>query len=176
MVFSGIKRARPAEPGVFDFAGVFRFIVCRLLLVYPLTLCSAWAGNLQITNIQSGGINYAAGTSEVRFDISWENSWRLSAAPGNWDAVWVLVKFRKNGGAWEHASLENTGHSVPSGMTVSTGLSNMTYGAGGFNIYLNPGVGVFLYRSNEGTGNRSLSNVRLQWNLVSKWRGGRRHD
>jgi hypothetical protein len=49
-------------------------------------------------------------------------------------------------------------------MTVSTGMSNMMYGAGGFNIYLNPGVGVFLYRSSEGTGNLSLSNVRLKWN------------
>jgi formylglycine-generating enzyme required for sulfatase activity len=49
-------------------------------------------------------------------------------------------------------------------MTVSTGMSNMMYGAGGFNIYLNPGIGVFLYRSSEGTGNLSLSNVRLQWN------------
>jgi formylglycine-generating enzyme required for sulfatase activity len=135
-----------------------------LFVSIPLLCSSAIAGNLQIANVQRGGLNYASGTSEVGFDLSWENSWRVTLAPGNWDAVWVFVKFRKNGGAWEHASLENTGHSVPLGMTVSTGLSNMTYGAGGFNIYLNPGVGVFLYRGSEGTGNLSLSNVRLQWN------------
>jgi formylglycine-generating enzyme required for sulfatase activity len=91
----------------------------------------------------------------------------LNSAPGNWDAVWLFVKYRKNGGAWEHASLENSGHVVPAGMTVSTGLANTAYGAGGFNIYLNPGVGVFVYRSSEGTGNLSLSSVRLNWNWAA---------
>jgi formylglycine-generating enzyme required for sulfatase activity len=143
---------------------LYRYVLISLFVTIPLVRSSAFVGNVQITNVQAGALNYTAGTSEVRFDISWENSWRVTAAPGNWDAVWLFVKYRKNGGAWGHASLENTGHSVPSGMTVSTGLSNMTYGAEGFNIYLNPGVGVFLYRSNEGTGNLSLSNVRLQWN------------
>jgi hypothetical protein len=92
--------------------GVF---VCHLLVLLPLTLSSAWAGNLQITNLQRGVINYAAGTSEVKFDLSWENSWRLNSAPGNWDAVWLFVKYRKNGGAWQHASLENTGACSASG-------------------------------------------------------------
>jgi hypothetical protein len=144
-----------------------RSVVCRLLMLLPLVLSSAWAGNLQFTNLQRGGINYAAGTSEVKFDLSWENSWRLNSGPSNWDAVWVFVKYRKNGGEWQHARLENSGHVVPAGMTVSTGLANTSFGAGGFNIYLNPGVGVFLYRSNEGTGNVSLSNVRLNWNWAA---------
>jgi formylglycine-generating enzyme required for sulfatase activity len=144
-----------------------RIFVCRLLVLLPLVLSSAWAGNLQFSNLQRGGINYAAGTSEVKFDLSWENSWRLNSGPGNWDAVWVFVKFRRNGGAWQHASLENSGHVVPAGMTVSTGLVNTAFGAGGFNIYLNPGVGVFLYRSSEGTGSLSLTNVRLNWNWAA---------
>jgi formylglycine-generating enzyme required for sulfatase activity len=128
---------------------------------------SAWAGNLQITNLQRGEINYAAGTSEVRFDVSWENSWRLNSGPANWDAVWLFVKYRKNGGGWQHASLENSGHVVPAGITVSTGLANTTLGAGGFDILLNPGVGVFLHRSSEGIGNLSLSNIRLNWNWAA---------
>jgi formylglycine-generating enzyme required for sulfatase activity len=141
--------------------------VCRLLVLLPLVLSSAWGGNLQFTNLQRGGINYAAGTSEVKFDLSWENSWRLNSGPGNWDAVWVFVKFRKNGGEWQHARLENSGHVVPVGMTVSTGLKDTEYGDIGFNPYSNPGVGVFLYRSSEGTGNVSLTNVRLNWNWVA---------
>jgi formylglycine-generating enzyme required for sulfatase activity len=52
-------------------------------------------------------------------------------------------------------------------MTISTGLSNTTYGAAGFNIYLNPGVGVFLHRNSEGTGNLSLTNVKLNWNWMA---------
>jgi len=146
---------------------LMRLFLCWLLVLLPLVSGSAWAGNLQITNLQNGGMNYATGTSEVKFDLSWENSWRLSSGPGNWDAVWLFVKFRKNGGAWQHASLENTGHVVPAGMTVSTGLANTAYGPGGFNIFLNPGVGVFLYRSSEGTGNLSLTNLRLNWNWTA---------
>jgi formylglycine-generating enzyme required for sulfatase activity len=147
-----------------DGSSLCCYVLSSFFLTTLLSCTSAFAGNLQITNVQRGGINYAAGTSEVGFDISWENSWRLTAAPGNWDAVWLFVKFRKNGGAWEHASLENTGHIVPVGMTISTGLKDMTYGAVGYNIYSNPGVGGFLYRNSEGTGNVSLSNVRLNWN------------
>jgi hypothetical protein len=48
------------------------------------------ANNLQITNLS---VNWAAQT--VTFDISWENGWRLSSPPANWDAAWVFVKFRQ---------------------------------------------------------------------------------
>ena len=162
-----MNEATPPNSQVHSFMPLMRVFVCWLLVLLPLTLSSAWAGNLQITNLQRGGINYAAGTSEVKFDLSWENSWRLNSGPGNWDAVWLFVKFRRNGGAWQHASLENSGHVVPAGMTVSTGLANTTYGAGGFNIYLNPGAGVFLYRSSEGTGNLSLTNLSFNWNWAA---------
>jgi formylglycine-generating enzyme required for sulfatase activity len=162
-----MNKATPTNTQLCRFMRFMRIIVCRLLVLLPLVLSNAWAGNLQFTNLQNGGINYAAGTSEVKFDLSWENSWRLNSGPSNWDAVWVFVKFRRNGGAWQHASLENSGHVVPAGMAVSTGLANTAHGPGGFNIYLNPGVGVFLYRSSEGTGNLSLTNVRLNWNWAA---------
>jgi formylglycine-generating enzyme required for sulfatase activity len=159
-------RKAEMDVGYLGEGGIDRFFLPFFRMVFSLIVMNscALAGNLQLTNLQRGTLNCASGTSEVRFDISWENSWRLTAAPGNWDAVWLFVKFRKNGGVWQHASLENTGHTAPSGMTLATGLSNMTYGAGGFNIYLNPVIGAFLYRSSEGTGNLSLANVRLNWN------------
>ena len=49
------------------------------------------ANNLRIQNIV---VDQTAGT--VTFDIAWDNSWRLAPnnPPGNWDAVWVFVKFR----------------------------------------------------------------------------------
>jgi formylglycine-generating enzyme required for sulfatase activity len=158
---------KPTNSELCRFMPFMRIFVCRLLVLLPLVLSNAWAGNLQFTNLQNGGMNYAAGTSQVRFDLSWENSWRLNSGPANWDAVWVFVKFRKNGGAWQHASLENSGHVVPAGMTLSLGTSDTTAGLAGFNIFTNPGVGVFLYRSSEGTGNLSLSNVRLNWNWAA---------
>jgi hypothetical protein len=39
------------------------------------------ANNLRITNLS---VNWAAQT--VTFDISWENGWRLTTPPANWDA------------------------------------------------------------------------------------------
>ncbi len=30
----------------------------------------------------------------VSFSLSWENSWRVSSTPNNWDAVWVFIKFK----------------------------------------------------------------------------------
>jgi formylglycine-generating enzyme required for sulfatase activity len=162
-----MNKAKATNSKLSRLMRLMRILVCWLLVLLPLVLSSAWAGNLQFTNLQRGGINYAAGTSEVKFDLSWENSWRLNSGPGNWDAVWLFVKFRKNGGAWQHASLENSGHVVPAGMTLSLGTSDTTGGLTGFNILTNPVVGVFLYRSSEGTGSLSLSNVRLNWNWAA---------
>jgi hypothetical protein len=32
-------------------------------------------------------------TIMVNFNLSWDNSWRSSVGPSNWDAAWVFVKF-----------------------------------------------------------------------------------
>jgi len=64
------------------------------------------ANNLQITNLS---VNWANQT--VTFDISWENGWRLSTAPANWDAAWVFVKFRgcnALGDPWTHGQISTT--------------------------------------------------------------------
>jgi len=41
----------------------------------------------------TAGINAAANYTLVEFDLSWDNSWRASTGPSNWDAAWVFVKF-----------------------------------------------------------------------------------
>ncbi|MFO0416876.1 MAG: SUMF1/EgtB/PvdO family nonheme iron enzyme [Pseudomonadota bacterium] len=101
------------------------------------------------------------GTMDVGFDLSWNYSWRLSTAPSNWDAMWVFVKFRRNQGDWQHASLMDTGHTAPSGSTISVGLENPS---AAFNIATNPGVGAFIYKSSAGFGSNAFSGVRLKWN------------
>ena len=97
----------------------------------------------------------------MQFDVTWENSWRTSSGPANWDAAWLFVKFRVNGGAWKHASLNATGYIAPSGSTIDIGL--LTPGTG-FNITSNPGMGVFLYRSANGSGTFTATAAQLQWN------------
>jgi formylglycine-generating enzyme required for sulfatase activity len=84
-------------------------------------------------------------------------------APNNWDAAWVFVKFRKNGGDWTHATLNDTGHTVPAGASLDVGLVDTE---SSFNLSTNPGVGVFIYRSADGTGTFSKTGFSLVWKFA----------
>ena len=111
---------------------------------------NSFANNIQITNIRLANKNTVDNYVSVVFNISWENSWRLSSAPANWDAAWVFIKFRQNNGAWQHATLglNNTNHDAPSGCTVDA---------------VNDGMGVFIYRSDNGSGNNNWIDIDLRW-------------
>ena len=68
----------------------------------------------------------------VQFDISWDNSWRLTTAPFNYDAVWVFVKYKMAGSTvWNHATLNTSGHSV----TTENGVASE------FNVGTTGGIG-----------------------------------
>ena len=108
-------------------------------------------------------VNSGSGTMAVSFDLSWNYSWRLSSGISNWDAMWVFVKYRKNGGDWQHASLANTGHTAPSGSTIDIGLRDP---ASSYNISTNPGVGAFIYKSSAGFGTNNFNDVKLIWNYA----------
>jgi hypothetical protein len=101
-----------------------------------------------------------AGTMAVKFDISWRYSWRRSAAEGDWDAMWVFAKFRKNGGTWQHMTFTNTGHTAPSGSTISVGLRDP---GSTYNLSTNRGVGAFIYKSSDGFGTNTFNGVKLLW-------------
>ena len=62
---------------------------------------------------------------------------------------------------WEHARLNNTGHTAPSGSNIDVGLRAPD---SAFNATTNPAVGVFIYRSTDGSGNNTFNNARLRWN------------
>ena len=140
------------------------------LLGFALAV-STMANNISVTNVTLTGQNVAAGTNNaanytlVQFTVGWENSLRTSFGPANWDAAWVFVKFRTNGGVWQHAKLNGTGHTVPAGSTIDVGLQ--TPGTA-FNITSNPGLGVFIYRSTNGTGTFTATNAQLRWNYGSQ--------
>lgn len=78
----------------------------RVVVLLALLGAVMQANNLQITNLS---VNWAAQT--VTFDISWENGWRLSSPPANWDAAWVFVKFRQCNAIsdpWTHGQISTT--------------------------------------------------------------------
>jgi len=92
------------------------------------------ANNIAVSNVSTSGQNTTAGTNNsanyalVEFDVSWDNSWRTSSGPSNWEAAWVFVKFRLGTGPWQHASLNNTGHvaaTVDSTRKASSGFRSV---------------------------------------------------
>tara|TARA_B110000037_G_C17084344_1_gene491323 strand:- start:193 stop:1731 length:1539 start_codon:yes stop_codon:yes gene_type:complete len=85
-------------------------------------------GYLFANNLQIGDITY--GTDTVNFTIQWDNSWRVTSSPSNWDAVWVFLKRQNCDGinnSWTHQTLASTGHTI-SGSQIEISLSSDNLG------------------------------------------------
>lgn len=131
-----------------------------------LVLCSfkfVYSNNIQVNNGLISEDNTSQGYAIIQFNLSWENSWRVESSPNNWDAAWVFVKFRIVGEEWSHALLNIIGHSSGSGTpsTVEVGLLNDKLP---YHQITNPGIGVFIHRSENGVGEFNSTAVQLRWN------------
>ncbi len=95
------------------------------------------------------------GLVKVRFDLSWENSWRDA---DNYDACWVFMKYSTNAGVtWGHATLAGSGTN-PVNYSAGTGT--------GLDVVVpSDQKGAFIQRSSAGTGTVSNKNVNLVWNF-----------
>jgi hypothetical protein len=144
-----------------------RLFACLSIL---LVLSSAKANNISVTNVTltgqntSAGVNNANNFTYIEFDLSWENSWRTTSSPNNWDAAWVFVKYKVVGGStWNHVYLAPSGHNssgTGTSYTIQVGLTDESLG---HNASTNPAVGAFIYRSANGTGTFSAADIRLKW-------------
>ena len=125
---------------------VFAVLITGLTMVVP-----AHANHIQVGAPTLTGQNTASQYVDVQFDLSWDNSWRTTSAPNNWDAAWLFVKFKVLGGDWKHATLSTTAgnHTAPTGSAITPP---------------GDGKGVFIYRSANGTGSNDWNNVKLRWN------------
>ena len=122
-----------------------------ILFITACTLAvSLFANNIQLENVNLNGQNTTSKFSLVGFDVNWENSWRLANNELNWDAAWIFVKYRKKGASgWQHATLNNTGHTPGSGAAITSSPD---------------GKGAFIFRSAPGTGNVNFPGNQLRWN------------
>lgn len=111
------------------------------------------ANNIQVTNVTLQSINTGAHTALVQFDVSWENSWRVTTGPANYDAAWVFVKYHTGDLLWKTATLDvsDAVHSVPSAATLDVGANGVR------------GMGAFIYRAGAGSGNSVFNGIRLRW-------------
>lgn len=137
---------------------MIRLMLVVLILGISITVSG---NNIQVTNIRMLSQDTMNNFTLVEFDISWENSWRYTGGPGNWDAAWIFIKYRVGAGPWLHAWLNNTGHTSCASTTIANGLLNP---GDPFNPTTNPVLGVFLYRSAAGSGTFDCQNVQLRWN------------
>ena len=121
-------------------------------LVLTILCCNiAISNNIQVNNISLENFNDPEGWVHVEFDLSWENSWRISSGPSNWDAAWVFVKYRIDNGNWVHASLSQSNTNAPGGSIIEIVSS----------------VGALVYRATDGSGDFDLQDLQIRWNLPS---------
>jgi len=152
-----------------------RYIPSLLITVCAfLAINTARANNIEVSNCgltsqnTTAGLNNPANFTQVRFNVSWENSWRVSSAPNNWDAAWVFVKYRvQPSEVWQHAYLNPTGHNTGTGTATSiqVGLVDESLPHNGST---NPAVGAFVFRSNNGSGTFNTTDIQLRWNYAAQ--------
>lgn len=112
------------------------FAVMNLLLL---------ANNIAIRNVMLTGNNITNHYTMIKFDLSWDNAWRVNAGPANWDAAWVFAKYRVQGEtSWHHVTLHwvdgsgsGDGHIAPAGAAIASSNDNNAGGARGVFIYHN---------------------------------------
>jgi formylglycine-generating enzyme required for sulfatase activity len=128
---------------------------CRKnLFLFFFGLLSAFCS--QANNIQITGINVAGGN--VTFTLSWENSWNTMSNinplyPNNWDGAWIFGRYQNNvDNLWKPIpfSAVSSDHSV----TGASGVLQVDA--------VSDGMGVFVRRTNPGSGNISGATVTLK--------------
>ena len=122
-----------------------------ILTLWLLSTMFLNANNLQIGKATLVDKNTSEGCINIQFDISWENSWRTSSEPNNWDGVWLFVKYKNvSDGNWYHATLSNTNSNHFTGSQGSAATISIAPG----------GTGAVYYRSQDGKGTFSSSSDR----------------
>lgn len=122
--------------------------VLSLLFLLILFKATSFANNVQLTNLM-----YVAGTapnsSYVQFDLSWENSWRITSGPANYDGIYIFLKAKNSTTSWLPLTFNGIGNVLPTGFSVTQ-----------FN---HQKIGSIIHRSgiNNGTGNVNLIGIKL---------------
>ncbi len=123
-----------------------------ILLIASLLLVSVlYANNLQI------GVISKPDNTHLQFTIQWDNSWKVTGGPANYDAVWIFIKYQDcatNYLPWQHVGLSTTSgdHTVTGGVLQIDATAD--------------GKGVFIRRIASGSGNVSSATVTLMMTIT----------
>jgi formylglycine-generating enzyme required for sulfatase activity len=93
----------------------------------------AQANNIKVSDVSLQNLDSIAGTVDIKFDVSWDNSFTRTDSNGQayFDRAWVFVKYQIGGtGAWYHATLVS-GASLGN-YSASTAIGITSDGKGAF--------------------------------------------
>jgi formylglycine-generating enzyme required for sulfatase activity len=126
---------------------IYSFIF-SFLISFP-----SFANDLKVENVSLTTPNAVNQTMKMKFDLSWQNSWRNSI---NYDAVWIFVKYSTDSGqTWKHATLAKSGDN-PSGFNADSNIE-VDF------IIPSDKKGCFIQRSLPGKGPLELDDLQLVW-------------
>jgi len=100
---------------------------CRYQVAGIIALCvflfwapNAWANNITVSNVSLQNQSAAAATVEVKFDVTWDNTFSGTDANSAsfYDRAWIFVKYSVGGApdantGWSHATLTSGGTVTP---------------------------------------------------------------
>ncbi len=120
----------------------------KILLIVSLFATCAFANNLQMGPSLCSRI-----TNIYNLPFNGIIAGKLQEGPGNWDAVWVFVKYQNcatNNLPWQHVGLSTTStdHTVTGGVLQIDAVSD--------------GKGVFIHRIASGSGSIASTTVTLK--------------
>ena len=139
-----------------------KFLV--FLALMALIAKDVGASGIQVLNT-SVTTNEDRRSAQVAFTLAWDHSWRLADGPANWDAAWVIIKYRTlPGDNWFHAYLSATTahHRMPSNAAMSLGPSRAVVGGANTTVQ----VGAFIHRNAAGSGTIVFENCELRWDFT----------
>lgn len=121
-----------------------------LLLLLAAAVTQTQANNVQISNVSV--VNSGQGNVKIEFDLSWDNSWRVSTAQNNYDGVWVYFKYRKKGSTeWNTLYLAGANNSSSSVYSIYQRTEE----------YVGKPNGAIIYRASNGAGTVNFSDIQL---------------
>jgi hypothetical protein len=102
---------------------------------------------------------YNDGNKTLTFNVSWENSWKITSGPSNYDGVWIFIKRQacSSTNAWATALVSTTSSDHTTAL-VGAGTKVLTVDA------VSDGMGVFVRRQYNGLGNIATHTITLLLN------------
>lgn len=124
-----------------------RIFVLVVVCIEALSASPCRANGVQLSGLTVLNRDTTNGFTMIRFDLAWNNSWRIGTGSSNWDAAWVFFKFRVGA-----ADVFLTGGS---GSTTTITVSSTSGLRAGMPIAVVGGNGVF----SAGTVVQSITNA-----------------